>query len=116
MGGQKGVALFYKYLKAYFDIFIAASRNNKDFEEQNVTPFLFANKLLFLNIFYLYHLKKEIEKKKIDIVLIEHSYPAFMGIILRKWTGVPFIIHAHNLEADRLQANEKMVVEVLCNL
>jgi len=39
----------------------------------------------------------------VDIILIEHSYLGWLGILLRALTGKPFVIHSHNIEAQRFK-------------
>jgi glycosyltransferase involved in cell wall biosynthesis len=103
MGGQKGVVLFYKYLQNHCNIIIAASRDNEKYNMASVYNFLFPNKLILFNIFLIGKLKRLIKERNIDVIIIEHSYPAFIGYICKKLLKIPFIIHGHNLEADRFK-------------
>ncbi|MFN2459026.1 MAG: glycosyltransferase family 4 protein [Chitinophagaceae bacterium] len=109
MGGQKGVALFYKYLSQINSIIIAGPSDNDDSHNNNIflEKMLYSNKWIYLNIFNLRGLIKLMAKHKTDIIIAEHSYPAFIGWVLRKITSKPFIIHSHNMEAHRFQQMNK---------
>lgn len=107
MGGQKGVALFYKYLAKYLEIALACSRNNNTASVQahglDSTPVLFSNRQIYANFFNLGKLEMLVKDSDTDLIISEHSYPAFMGVWLKKRTGKPFIIHSHNIEALRFK-------------
>jgi polysaccharide biosynthesis protein PslH len=102
MGGQKGVALFYDHLAAHHDIYLAVSKDN-EVSQSKVLPVLFPNKKILQNIRKLPALKKYIRDQKIDVIISEHSYPAWMAWWLSKRCGIPFIIHSHNIEAYRFK-------------
>ena len=104
MGGQKGVALFYQYLSGHHTIVMAAAHNNGAANENIILHrVLYDNKKMIWNIFRLSALKKMIKAQGIDCIIAEHSYAAWMAWLLKKSTGVPFIIHSHNLEAFRFK-------------
>jgi glycosyltransferase involved in cell wall biosynthesis len=44
-----------------------------------------------------------VQQYKPDVLVAEHSYSGWIAIVLRRATGVPFIIHSHNLEALRFR-------------
>jgi hypothetical protein len=50
MGGQKGVALFYKYLSEYLPVWLASSNDNKDSGELEQETLLFPNRSMYRNI------------------------------------------------------------------
>jgi polysaccharide biosynthesis protein PslH len=107
MGGQKGVALFYKYLAKYLDIALVTSGDNERASaishDLNASPILFANRQIYANLTRLGKLQKLVKDAGIDAIISEHSYPAFMGVWLKRTTGKPFIIHSHNIEALRFK-------------
>ncbi|MER3463635.1 MAG: hypothetical protein C4329_03630 [Chitinophagaceae bacterium] len=100
MGGQKGVALFYNFLKRHFDVTIASSKQKI---EDNAIECLYPNKKSFLNLFKVAQLKSLIKQNKIDLIIAEHSYTGWTALLLRTLTGRPFIIHSHNIEALRFK-------------
>ncbi len=109
MGGQKGVADFYYYLSKETNITLAVSLENEtaEFLPNNTHSFLFNHWLGFLNIIYLNRLINLIKNNKIDVIIIEHSYFGWLGYLLKRFTGKPFVIHSHNIEAHRFLFAEK---------
>jgi glycosyltransferase involved in cell wall biosynthesis len=104
MGGQKGVALFYKYLQLRLNVLLVVSRNNQLSNEQHcATPILHENKKIFMNLFLYDHLKKLVRKCKPEVIIAEHSYAAWLALLLRHAMGIPYIIHSHNIEALRFR-------------
>ena len=107
MGGQKGVALFYKHLTNHLKVTLAATPDN-DAESAvsygvDLRPLLFSNKRIFLNGGKLNALTQLVIETSADVLISEHSYPAVLGLQLRKRTGKPLIIHSHNIEALRFR-------------
>lgn len=102
MGGQKGVALFYKYLGNHAQIVIVASSDNL-LDHPAVLNKLYRNKLIIFNLFKLKWLKQVAMSEKPDVIIAEHSYPGLFTFLLHKATGIPFIIHSHNLEFKRFK-------------
>ena len=103
LGGQKGIADFYRFLAAENKIILASSSDN---ELSEALPFQILNFLFnqwkgFFNIIYIPKLIALIRKYSVDAVLIEHSYFGWMGIMVRWLTGKPYIIHSHNIESHR---------------
>jgi polysaccharide biosynthesis protein PslH len=105
MGGQKGVACFYEQLKNTDDILLAVSTDNgqPSFKDVQVFRSLFPNRKMPLNLFRIRRLRQLIQTQGIECIITEHSYTAWIGWLLRKRTGVPFIIHSHNLESERFR-------------
>lgn len=107
MGGQKGVALFYKHLARHLKVTLAATPDNDGGSARtygvDLRPLLFSNKKIFLNLGRLKALEALVRETSADVLISEHSYPAFMGLQLRKRTGKPLIIHSHNIEALRFR-------------
>ena len=107
MGGQKGVALFYKYLAKQLSVSVAVSIENdsKEAQAQGITsiPTLFPNRRIYANLARLFKLEALVKSLHADVIIIEHSYPAFIGLWLKRRTGKPFIIHSHNIEALRFR-------------
>jgi glycosyltransferase involved in cell wall biosynthesis len=101
MGGQKGVALFYQYLKEYLSITVAASTDNVENGKTEFLRVLCPNKRIYLNVFKLKQLKALIRSQSINVIIAEHSYSGWIAWLLHKLTGKPFIIHSHNIESDR---------------
>ncbi len=107
MGGQKGVALFYKYLQRYLTILLAVSVDNQDSKDTKTVKMLCPNKKIYQNLFTIKKLEKLIYKNKIDIIIAEHSYAGWIAWLVQKRTGKPFIIHSHNIESKRFREMHK---------
>ena len=105
MGGQKGAADFYKYLSTDCNVILAASKDNEPSDNYlfTILPFLFNHWLGFVNFVHLPALLHQIKKNKIDVIIIEHSYFAWLGLLLKHLSGKPFVIHAHNIETERFR-------------
>jgi hypothetical protein len=103
LGGQKGIADFYRFMSKDNEVIVAASSDNTVDASYpfKLFPFLFNQWKGFFNIFYIPRLLQLIRKYKVDLIIIEHSYFGWLGIMLRWLTGKPFIIHSHNIESHR---------------
>ena len=103
LGGQKGIADFYRALSRKCKIVLAVSDDNDltHPEPFSVYPFLFNQWRGFLNLFYIFMLARIIKKEKAQIIVLEHSYFGWLGILLRALTGKPYAIHSHNIESHR---------------
>ncbi|MBN8787026.1 MAG: glycosyltransferase [Terrimonas sp.] len=105
-GGQKNIALFYKYFSAQVSFTCATvkgtTKTNDDGNYDLLTIFS-NNPLRYINLFYFFSLKKIIRQKKITHVLIEHPYYGWLGWLLKKLTGIKLVIHSHNIEGLRFK-------------
>lgn len=107
MGGQKGVALFYKHLQQHLNVLLAVSIDNQETQIVKTERILYPNKKMYFNIFKLSELKKFVYSNKIDIIIAEHSYAGWLGWLLHRTTGKPFFIHSHNIESRRFKQIHK---------
>src|SRR5215204_4334407 len=107
MGGQKGVALFYKYLSRHMEVKLALTGENDPIHAKAygvaITPMLFPNKSIYANLSRLNTLEKLVQQAQAQVLISEHSYPGFMALWIKQRTGKPFIIHSHNIEAMRFK-------------
>lgn len=105
MGGQKGVALFYEHLKKFATVVLAFSGNNDSLDDDSLPTkkILYSNRLIFLNLLRIGVLKKLVRQQNINLVIAEHSYAGWIAWLLKQSTGIPFVIHSHNLEALRFK-------------
>ncbi len=109
MGGQKCAADFYAHLSKKLTVTLAVAKENKAVADlpYTVLPFLYNHWRGFLNIIYLFKLKKIAREKKIDLLIIENSYFGWLGLLLRKITKIPVVIRSHNIEAYRFRDLQK---------
>jgi len=103
MGGQKGVALFYEHLQKYLPVVLAGSMDNVPTDKVNMKRLLHPNRKIYRNFLALNKLQNLVRSEKVDIVVAEHSYTAWIAWWLQKRTGKPFVIHSHNIESRRFQ-------------
>lgn len=109
MGGQKGIAQFYEYLSQLDNVVIVASKNNQlsDIPFPKKYNNLFPQGKGLLNILKLFFVVKLIRRENIDVIIIEHSYWGWYGYLLHLLTHKPFIIHSHNIEAERFKIQHR---------
>jgi len=107
MGGQKGVALFYKYLKQHVHVLLAVSTDNQATSLVKTEKLLYPNKNIYLNFFKRRQLSTLALSKKIDVIIAEHSYAGWLAWLIHKSSGKPFIIHSHNIESKRFLQMKK---------
>ena len=105
MGGQKCIASFYQHLSKELSTTLAISKDNEAVKLEGIAiaPFLYNHWLGFLNLRFVYRLVKLVKAKKINAIIIEHSYFGWLGLVLRFFTKVPIIIRMHNIEAHRFR-------------
>lgn len=107
MGGQKYIVDYYRELAKQTKVVLVVSKDNKEAvlteKELNVLPFLFNHWYGFLNFVYCFKLVQIIKKEKIDVIIIDHSYFGWLGILLRLLSGRKLIIKSANLEAFRFR-------------
>ena len=109
MGGQKCVAEFYAHLSKLTQVTLVASKENEvnAADQLPIFPFIYSHTYGFANLRYIFRLIKLIKEKNIDIIIIEHSYFGWLGMLLRWFTKKPFIIRSHNIEAKRFRDMRK---------
>jgi len=103
MGGQKGVANFYEALQQHADVMLALSRDNVDSSRLPMKKLLYPNKKIYRNLGELRKVRELIREFRPDVLIAEHSYTGWLAWILHRKTGLPFIIHSHNIESRRFQ-------------
>lgn len=102
-GGQKGIAFFNAYFAKEVELTCLTVKSNlphfaNGYRLLNILPdkpYRYANPLNY------YIVKKYIDKYRITHLLLEHPYLGWLGILLKKFTGVKLIVHSHNIEATR---------------
>ena len=102
-GGQKGIALFYKYFSRYHQLTIVTTEKNlpeyaEGYELMNIIG---NSKLRYINPFIFFRLRKIIRRKKATHLILEHPYYGWLGLLLKKSCGIKLIVHSHNIEGLR---------------
>lgn len=114
MGGQKCVQRFYEQLAKETKLILAVAKNNQidTVPNASVENFLFDHWKGPLNVLYLFRLRKLIRKYRVDVIIIEHSYFGWLGLLLRWLTGKPFVIRSHNIETHRFRDMQRLFWQV----
>ncbi|MFT3946311.1 MAG: glycosyltransferase [Agriterribacter sp.] len=106
-GGQKNIALFYKYFSALVSFTCATvkgtTKTNAD-GNYELLAILSNSPLRYINLFYFFSFKKIIRERSITHVLLEHPYYGWLGWLLKKFTGIKLVIHSHNIEGLRFKS------------
>jgi glycosyltransferase involved in cell wall biosynthesis len=105
MGGQKGIALFYKYLCREVPFVCVSIRKNQPAlaEGYELLNLLSDKPSRYINPFYFFTLRKVIRRYGISHLELEHPYYGWLGVLLKRFTGVQLIVHSHNIESTRFQ-------------
>ena len=113
MGGQKGIALFYKFLSKLLTLTVYTTCNNLSQENYEVIPTITNSKLRYINPFLLIKIKKIITQKKITHILFEHPYYAWLLFCCKLFFQRKIILHTHNIESERFKSIGKWWWKIL---
>ncbi len=106
MGGQKGIYLFLKYVSQHAPVVCYTSNDNEPGSAENFTvkKILGTGSSRYYNLFNFFKLKKDFNAEGITHLVLEHPYLGWLGILLKYFAGVKFIVHSHNIEALRFKS------------
>jgi glycosyltransferase involved in cell wall biosynthesis len=109
MGGQKGIYLFLKYFSRFHPVVCYTTMNNVPGSQEpfQVKTMLRNNKFRYINLFYFFKLKKEFREDGITHLLLEQPYYGWLALLLKRFLGIKFILHSHNIEALRFRDTNK---------
>ena len=109
MGGQKGIAFFNRYLSKITNLLCVTTEenNNNHSEGYPIKNILSNSKLRYFNPFYFFTVSRIIREEKITHLIIEHPYYGWLGILLKWFCKVKFIVHSHNIESHRFKTMDK---------
>ena len=116
-GGQKGIALFYKYFSRYHQLTIVTTEKNlpsyaEGYELMNIIG---NSKLRYINPFIFFRLRNIIRRKKATHLILEHPYYGWLGLLLKKTCGIKLVVHSHNIEGLRWKSLGKWWWRLLWN-
>src|SRR5688572_30527062 len=104
-GGQKNIAIFYKYLSVFHNVVcVTVKDNDPSYADYEVLNILSRSKLRYINIFYFFTIRRLIKKHQITYLIIEHPYYGWLGVLLQKFCNIKLIVHSHNIEAYRFRS------------
>jgi len=103
LGGQKGIALFYKYFSKHHTLICITTKNNDPAaaEGYRVINSISTSPIRYINIFLFFSIYKIIKREKASHLILEHPYYGWLGILLKWASGVKLIVHSHNIESLR---------------
>jgi polysaccharide biosynthesis protein PslH len=116
-GGQKGIALFYKYFSRYHQVTCIGTKKNQPgladgYELLNILP---NSPFRYVNPFIFFKIRKLIHEKNATHLILEHPYYGWLGILLKKFCGVRLVVHSHNIEGKRWKSLGKWWWPILWN-
>lgn len=115
LGGQKGIALFNEYLARELQLVcVTVKSNDPKFAGAYVVLNVLSDAFYrYINLLYVFTIRKIIREHLSTHLLLEHPYYGWLGILLKKTTGVKLIIHSHNIEATRWKSLGKWWWKIL---
>lgn len=103
-GGQKGIALFNKYLADHFRVDCLCSHNNEVVADAGcrIIPELPVSKTQFFNPLAWRRILKQLAKENYCFILLEQPYYGLLALWLKRKTKL--IVHTHNIEWQRFKS------------
>lgn len=116
-GGQKCIALFYKYLSKLLPVTIISVPENTTSGENIVktVSLLNSSRFRYINPLLFFRLKKYIRQNNITHLILEHPYYGWLGILLKSACKVKLVVHSHNIEALRFKSTGRWWWQILWN-
>jgi len=114
-GGQKGVAMFYKFFSKYVSLVcITTSRNDPGaVTGYEVLPILSTSAIRYINIFYFFTIRKILRKYNASHFLLEHPYYGWLGFLVKTFCKRKLVVHSHNIEGLRWKSLGKWWWKIL---
>ncbi|RYY18382.1 MAG: glycosyltransferase [Chitinophagaceae bacterium] len=103
LGGEKGIALFNKYLADHVEITGIATQNNDPSYATNyqLLNILADGKSKYANPFLYFRIRKSILENKASHLLIEHPYFGWLAWLIKRTMDITWVVHSHNIEYMR---------------
>lgn len=103
LGGEKGIAVFNEYLAQQAQLIGITTKNNdpKLAKGYTLLNILSNHRSRYINIFLFSKIKAIIKREKITHLITEHPYYAWLAWLLRRATGIKWVVHSHNIEFMR---------------
>ncbi|MDP4131892.1 MAG: glycosyltransferase [Bacteroidota bacterium] len=102
-GGQKGIALFYKYFSRYHQVTCITTEKNDPrlAEGYRLLNILSSTSFRYINPLYFFRIRRILRETKASHLILEHPYYGWLGVLLKKSCGIKLVVHSHNLEGNR---------------
>ena len=117
MGGQKGIALFNRYLSKLVPLVCVSVQTNSDTQKEPypIHKMLGGSKLRYVNPFYFFKLRRFIKANSITHLILEHPYYGWLGLLLKWSCRIKLAVHSHNIESLRFKSMGKWWWGILWN-
>jgi len=113
MGGQKGIALFYKYFSKEVSLTCLTVKKNEANESYPVLNQLSDSKLRYINPFLFFKIKNIATDNACTHLLFEHPYYAWLICLFKLFSSYKIIVHSHNIESERFKSIGKWWWKIL---
>jgi glycosyltransferase involved in cell wall biosynthesis len=113
MGGQKGIALFYKYFSRLVSFACVTINANEPTEEYTVLNEFPDASSRYINPKLFFKLRKIALENDCTHLLFEHPYYGWMIFLCRLFMPQKLIIHSHNIESERFKSIGKWWWKIL---
>jgi hypothetical protein len=109
MGGQKGIAIFCKYLGEKNQLTVVSVKSNEKKLAENYELILLFNdsRIRYANPSWAKKIKKIAAEKNVKNIITEHPYMAWIGWKLKKQLKLKWFVHSHNIEFERFRTLNK---------
>ena len=106
IGGQKGIALFYKYFSRLFPVTIISTKNNEAPEQLtgDFLPILSNSRTRYINPILILKLRNIIKEKDITHLILEQPFYGWLGVLAKWFFRIKLIVHSHNIESLRFKS------------
>jgi polysaccharide biosynthesis protein PslH len=103
LGGEKGIAVFNEYLAQRVKLTGVTTENNnpslvKGYKLLNIIS---NSRWRYANLLLVSRIKEIMQEEKANFLITEHPYYGWLAWMIRKKTGVKWIVHSHNIEYMR---------------
>lgn len=113
MGGQKGIALFYRYLADRVHVQAMGVKENEADENYPIHFIMTSSKFRYINPFLFIKVLRIAKNFKPDILIFEHPYFAWLLQLLKWVTNYRLVVHSHNIESERFRSTGKWWWKIL---
>jgi glycosyltransferase involved in cell wall biosynthesis len=104
MGGQKGIALLYKYLSQVCSFQALGVQSNTKPTEYELHTVISDSRWRYMNPALFWMLRKHVIKNQPHFLLFEHPYFAWLILLCKWFMPYPCIVHSHNIESERFRS------------
>jgi hypothetical protein len=115
LGGQKGIALFCKYIARHVPFSIITTRDNdasqaEGYEVIKIWP---TSPLRYINPLSFFTIRRIIRQRQLTHIMLDHPYFGWLGLLLKRFAGVKLAVRSHNIEGLRWKSLGKWWWKIL---